>query len=212
MGSAVQANVFALIGTNATLSATRRFRAADDSAFTTGVVQSGASLEAAFDTSLGSLLTYVPPWGRTLIYVHSTDFTKRYIRWHQSDATNPAGYQEWGITRLGLGWQPGKNFDHAWRSADRWVGPLGSQKCVRGHELQLRVLTQAEAYKLATLARGMLGNRRVLVIPEPLAPATWLHDAIWCVLEEPYTREPRTGCSPANRLYTVVIPFREVDE
>jgi len=212
MGAAVQFNVFALMGSNATTAATRRFRAADDSGFTTGVVESGGSLAAAFDTSLGSLLTYAPPWGRTLIYVHSADVTKRYIRWHQTDSGNADGFQEWGIARVGLGWQPGITFDHSWRSANPIEGDPGAQKIRRGRELTLHRLLLAEVTKVESLVRGILGTRRVLIIPEPLAPATWLSEALWCVIEGDVDVRPVPGSSPTKRYFTVTITFREVDE
>src|SRR5580704_5682063 len=88
LGVATPANVFALMGTNASLGATAQFVAADDAAYSVNVITSGA-MASPFDTSLGfDLMTYVPPWGRTLIYVGAQSWSKRYIRWIQSDTGN----------------------------------------------------------------------------------------------------------------------------
>lgn len=210
-GSAIEHNIFMLAGTNATSAATRRIRDADNSGFSSGVIESGATLTSAFDTSLGlSRAIYVPPWGRTLIYVYPTSISKRYTRWHQTDSANPDGYQEWGIARVGLGWQSVGGFQ-SWKFAPLYQGAPGAEKVLRGHEFTLHNLTKSEAYDLQSILLSMLSTRRVLVIPEPLAPSTWLHDAIWCVSEEVYVREPIAGTSYADKRYKVVVMFREVD-
>lgn len=216
LGSAQEFNVLMLTGTNATADALGRFRAADDSGFTTNVVQSGSSLVPIFDLSLShmpNIPRYVPPWGRTIIYLHPTSITKRYVRWHQSDTTNPDGFQEWAILRVGLALQFEGGFQN-WRAIPRAIGPAGAQSNVRGHELTLHSLTKGEAYSLQDLVLTSLSTRRMLVIPEPLAPNTWLRDAIWCVLspEESYVREPLAETSYSSKRYKVVLTFREVGQ
>lgn len=209
LGAAVEFNVFALMGANATLAATRRFRAASDSGFTTDVVQSGTTLEDAFDTSLGSIAVPTPPWGRNLIYVHPSTVSRRYIRWHQSDGAHPDSYQEWAIARIGTAVQ--LDF-HSWVSSPLVTGQKGTQIVQRRHEMALENLTKEEAYDLQSLAIHTLGLRRLLVIPEPLAPETWLADAIWCVLVDSYVREtvPTTGYD--SKKYRTALVFEEVSE
>lgn len=213
LGAPTHANVFGLFGTNASLNTTKRFRSASNAGFTTNVVESGSALTAAFDSSLGfSIATYVPPWGRSLIYIHPTDFTNRYVRWHQTDSSNTDGYQEWGIARLGLAWQPTIGFDSgSSRAEPKYVGPPGAQKILRGHQLTLHNLTKSEAYDLQSLFLSVLNSRRMLVIPEPLAVNTHLHDALWCVLESTYVREPIAGMPYSDKRYRMVVVFREVD-
>lgn len=208
-GVATEFNVFMLAGTNATPQALRRFRAADDSGFTTGVVESGATLAAATDLSLGqSRIIYTPPWGRTLIYVLPSSVTKRYTRWHQSDALNPDNYQEWGIARIGLSLQ----FPFMeWKSSTSIQGVPGSQKAQRTHEYSLERLTKDQAYTIENLVLQSLNTRRVLVIPEPLTPATY-SDAIWCTFEGSHTREPISRSAYSSKKYKVSISFKEADQ
>jgi hypothetical protein len=209
-GTPVTANVFALIGCNATLAATRRWRAADDISLTTNHIQSGASLTSAFDTSFGNIATYAPPWGRIMIYVHSANYTKRFIQWHQTDSTNPDGYQEWGIARVGLAWQPQYGYE-TFRAVPTKHGPIGSEIILRGLEVTCHNLTRDEAYDLQSLYFTGLSSRRFLIIPEPNLTSTYLHDAIWGTIEGTYVRDPLTSSDPADRRYRVVTTFREVD-
>lgn len=203
-------NVFMLTGCNATLNTTRRFRAALDSIFTNSVIESGSGLDAAFDTTLGNATTYVPPWGRTMIYIHSSTVSKRYVRWHQSDALNPDGFQEWGIARIGVAWQPANGYE-TYRAIPNLNGPVGSQIAQRGLEVTCHNLTRDEAYDLQSIYLTALSSKRLLVIPEPNLPATYLHDALWCTIEGSYVREPLAVSTPADRRYRVVTTFREAD-
>lgn len=216
LGSPVEFNVFMIAGANASLDATGRFRVADDDAFSSGVVESGSILSPIFDTSLVSIANmpaYVPPWGRNIIYIHPTSITKRYIRWHQSDPSNSDGFMQWAILRVGLALQFETGFGQ-WKAIPKPEGPIGSQRILRGHELTLHSLTKGEAYTLQDLYMTSLATRRMLVIPEPLAPNTWLRDAIWCVLspEDSYIREPVAGTSYSGKRYKVVLTFREVSQ
>lgn len=210
-GSAIEHNVFMLAGTNATIDTTRRIRDADDSGFTTGVVESGGTLTSAFDTGYGqSRAVYVPPWGRTLIYVYADSVTKRYTRLYQSDVGNPDGYMEWGIARVGLGFQPQYGVE-SHKPLPKIAGVSGSEKLLRGHEISYHYLTRVEAYDLESILRTMLSSRRVLLLVEPLTPSTWLNDAIWCVCEDLYLREPVPGTANAEAKYKVQLTFREVE-
>lgn len=214
LGASTTAAVFALMGSNATLNATRQFQAADDSGFSAGVIQSGSGLTAAFDTTLGSGLmpVYTPPWGRTLIYVHPQSFSKRYIRWHQTDSSNSSGYQEWGVARLGMPWQPSIGFESAtWRTPTKLVGTPGAEKMLRGHEITFHMLTKTEAYDLQALALTCLSTKRLLVIPEGTTPSTYLADALWATLENTYVREVLPNMAYSSKYYKVALTFREVE-
>lgn len=205
LGSAIEFNTFMLAGTNATQSAIRRFRIASDSGFTSNVVESGSSLTSAFDTSLGlSRAVYVPPWGRTLLYILSQSYSRRYVRWHQSDSTNADGYQEWAIARIGLSLQ----FEfQEWRKPPTQT----NQKVRRGHEITLHNLTREQVYTLESILLTILNTRRILIIPEALATETYLHDAVWGVVEELYTRETITDTPYDDKRYRMTLMFREVD-
>lgn len=213
LGAATPFNVAMIAGTNATADTEYQLEAADDAGFTTGLVQSDPSGGPAFDTTLGhTIAVYVPPWGRTLIHVHATTLTKRYVRWRQWDPGNPEGYMEWGIARFGQGWQPADGFEaDSHRVAPKYVGPKGAQRVLRGHELVVHMLTRAEAYDLEALCLTTLESRRVLMIPEPLHPETWLSQALWATLESVFVREPIAGMGYTGRRYRVQLTFREVD-
>lgn len=213
LGAPTPMDVFMLAGNNATVNTLRRWQAADDAAFTVGVVESGPTLTAAYNTALGyNLAAYRPPWGNPLIYVHPETVTKRYVRWHQLDAGNPYGYQEWAVARMGVGWQPLMDIDgDAHRLQSKYIGPPGAQKVLRGQALRFHALSKDEAYDLQSLCHSSLSDRRMLLITEPHDPRTWIHDAIWCVMESEFLREPIPGMSYSHRRYRVDINFREVD-
>lgn len=210
-GSSIEHNVLALMGSNATLTGTtRRVRDADDSGFTSNVVQSGTGLDAAFNTSLQSSTAIVsPPWGKTLLYVYATSVSKRYTRWHQSDAANPDGYQSWGIARIGLGLQ--FEFDSSTTDDSLIVGSPGAERVLRVKEVNFHSLTRVQASMLEDIARSRLSTGRMLLIPEPLAPETWARDVIWCRLEGTVRKERIAYARyPSGKGYRVVMRFVEV--
>lgn len=212
LGSSVEFNCFLLAGGDPTISTTYRFRAADNSGFTTNVVQSSASLSPLYDISLssGRVASYIPPYGRLRLYIHSESITKRYLRWHESDASNPLGYLSWGYMRVGLGWQPQAGFQD-WRAVSTINGPRGSQKIAREFEFTLGSLTKQEAYDLENMANVLLSTGRVMILPEPLAANTWLNDALLCTFEGAHVKQPVQGTSYSDKKYKTVLLFREVD-
>lgn len=210
-GSSVEHNVFMLTASNATLSVAYRRRDADDSGFTSGVVESGgAILQTLFDTSLQSSTAIIsPPWGKTLLSVYPVSVSKRYTRWHQSDTTNPDGYMSWGIARIGLGLQ--FEFDSSTTDDSVIVGTPGAERILRVKEVNFHSLTRAQASMLEDIARSRLSTGRMLLIPEPLAPETWIRDVIWCRLEGTVRKERIAYAKyPSGKAYRVVMRFVEV--
>lgn len=203
-------NAFALIGSNAFTFCTRRFVAASNAPLTANVVESGPSETAAFDPSLTTLSPHVPLWGRTLIYILPASVSRQFVAWYQSDPTNPDGYMQWSTARLGLGWQPQCGFQQ-WKSTPIVSGPPGLRRVLREHEFTLGYLTRQEAYEIQSIAMSGFGTKRLLVIPEPLRPATWPVDAIWCTLESAAVKEPLLETTPDKKLWRVVLTFTEVD-
>jgi hypothetical protein len=198
-----------LFGSNVTASGTKRFRAGTVAGFGSGVVRDSGTV-AIYDTSLGAqLLTYVPPWGNSIIDIAPTDYTARYLRWNIDNSGNPDNYLSFGVARWGLGWQPGYSFDESWTSADKKIGPPGCEKILRGHQLNLAMLTEAEAYRLAGLFRSALSTRRMMVVPRPLRPSTWREDAIWASVESVYERAGRERSG--GRFFTLQVTFREAE-
>lgn len=210
-GSIISADIFALIGSNATNAATRRFRAADDAAFTVNVIESGSGLDPAVNTDLiSSRVVYVAPWGRVLIYTHPIVFAKRYMRWHQSDTTNPDGYQEWSVARVGRSLQYPID---GWTPSPVRYGVSGNETFLREHEFSLGLLTKAQTYELQDLVLSSGGSQRILVIPEGTTPSTYHFDAIWGVfnLERGvYTRQVVADTTFSDRRYKSTIWVREV--
>lgn len=207
LGSAREINVAMFASSNATAAAQQRLRLADDASISSGVAGDTGTV-AAFDNTLGSLTEYVPPWGRKLIYVWPQSYSKRFVEWTVTDNSNPDAYVELGPARFGLGLQVSFN---EWRKVPDFRGALGFQKPLRGHELVLHNLSRAEAYSLEQMLLGILNTRRVLVLPEPLAPDAYRHDAIWGVLEEVYVRDPLERQPYNDRRFRMVLRFREVD-
>jgi hypothetical protein len=213
LGAALPVNVVGVIGTNMTLAALRRVQFANDSTFTDSLVESGTDLTAAFDASLGSsqVAINVPRVGLIGLYVHPVELTRRYVRWHQSDITNPEGFQEWAMFRVGLALQFHCGFQE-WRALPTIEGPLGSQVRLRGHEITYMHLTKDEAYALEDLAAHKLNTGRMLVVPEALATETYVRDALWATFEGAHVREPVSGTSYSEKRYKVTLTFREATE
>lgn len=210
-GSPIEFNVFMLAGANASFANTvRRIRHADDSGFTVNVAESGATLTSAFDqSSLGrGAITYSAPWGKSLIYVHSTSLTKRYTRWHQSDPGNVDGFQSWAVARIGLGSQYPFT---AWSKEPVIVGTSGSEKSMRKHSFTLYPLTRQQAYDVESIAMSCGPIRRVLCLPETLNTSTWWSDAIWGVFDGVWSRETIPSTSYDQKMFKVEISIKEVD-
>lgn len=209
VGAVVEANIIAFPGSNATINYLRRFRASTVSDFSTVVAESGTTLSAGFPTPLGQFpAPYVPSWGRVLVYVHPSSFNARYFRWHQSDASNPQGFQQWGAARIGLGVQ--YQFQD-WSTDPSVVGGPGAEKVLRGHTITLHNLTKEQSYSLENLSYSIGRSGRVLAIPEALTPSTYSNDALWCTLEEIVSRQAITKTSYGSKKYRVTLKLREVD-
>lgn len=207
LGAALSLNVFMLAGTNLTLAATRRFQASTVSNFASTVIDTGAVLLPAFDTTYPRLpgasgVSWAPRWGWPLIFVNSASVTARYLRWTITDAANPDNYLRFAIGRAGLGWQQreGYNFAPGWSTVD-------AAKNLRGHRLTYHRLNQPEKSQVTSLCRSLETFGRVLVIPEPLNTASWLEDALWARVESVLEVQ-----HVARKLFSVEITFREVDE
>ncbi len=230
LGAQTQAQVFMISGNNASINALGQFQAADDTGFTVNLLQSSPGLVNIYDTSLVATIPptpiYTPPWGRPIIYVNPTDFTHRYLRWTQSDVGNTQGYQEWGLMRVGLAWQPAYGIDSTWKACPVLAGPQGSEKVLRGHQMTCHNLSKAEAYGLQQIALNQLSTGRLLVIPEGTTTNTYIHDAIWCVLlavSSPvssgrgsttysnYARDMIQNTGYSSKRYKITLTFQEVD-
>lgn len=205
-GAAITANTLALIGTNLTLGATRRVQASLASDLSGAVIDTGASLGAAFDTTYPRLAgpngAWAPRWGWPIIYVHSSSVSFRYVRWTITDTAIAEAYMRFAIGRAGLGWQPreGRNFAPGWSTVD-------AAKNLRGHRLTFHRLIQTEKSQITSLCRVLETYGRLLVIPEPLNAATWLEEALWARVESVLEVQ-----HVARKLFSIEITFREVDE
>jgi hypothetical protein len=204
LGANVTANTCGIFGGNFSLGLQRRFQASTVSDFSSVAAQSGATLTDGYDTSLPVLSgpegTWAPRWGWPLIYTHPTDFTARYHRWTLTDTGNADGYLRAAIYRCGLAWQPLRNFQAGWSSVDE-------KNNQRGHRLSFHRLTRSELSQVTSLCRALEGYGRLLVIPDPDAPETWLMEALLARIEGELTYE-----HVARKLFSAQLTFREVDE
>ena len=211
LGANVEANVIILAAVNLTLAATYRLRAGTVSGFGSGVViDTTATPIACFNASLGPLVEVPRPHGRHVIYVAASSVTFRYVRWTLTDAANPDNYLSAAFGRVTLGFQPGLNMHEGWERSAKVIGAPGAQKMLRGHRTRLHRVTRAEAAKFESIAETATETRRLLVLPEPLAPETHLDDAIVATCEGSLRRQkvPRTT-SPVR--YEIEGTFREVE-
>jgi hypothetical protein len=210
LGAAVEFNALILAAVNFSLAATRRIEASTVSNFASTVIDTGGTLLAAFDTSLGSLVEVPRPHGRHLIYVHTASVTARYVRWTITDAANADGYLSAAFGRATMGFQPGINLDESWERGAKPVGSPGAQRMQRNHRLRLHRLTRAEAAKVESAVEAATETGRFLVLPEPQSPATWLDDAIVGNYAGSQLRRQRVRRTIQPVRYELELEFREV--
>lgn len=215
LGVATEFNIFALIGSNAALTATGKLEAADNSGFTVNKVETSSLSVALFDTSLGfDIDSPGPVHGRTILFILPQSWTKRYVRYRQSDPGNSDGFMAWSTACIGLGWQPEIGFDGD--SFRRGVilssGVRGSERLLRPMEFTFPALSRDDMHDLKSIVNLVKTTRRMLVIPEPLTPETWLHDALWCTLSSmPSSPEPVARSGYSDRHYRWTLSFLEAE-
>lgn len=100
---------------------------------------------------------------------------------------------------------------NSWRKILISEGNESSEKLLRAHEFTFTALTRQEAYELEYLALTSLRLRRMVVVPEPLMPETWQHDAIWCRFNESQSRESVASTGHVDKRWRVTLSFIEVD-
>lgn len=214
LGSATEFNAFALIGSNATLQATGKLVAADNSGFSVGVVETSPTLQPLFDTSLGFEIDFPQPThGRIILFILPQSITKRYVRYHQSDATNPDGFMSWSCACIGLGWQPTLGFDgDSFKLAPFLTsGVKGHERLLRTMEFTFPALDRDDYHDLSAIINVVKTIRRVVVVPEPLSPESWQHDALWCTLSSIPSRESVARSAYSDRHYRTTLTFSEAE-
>lgn len=221
-----------LQGTNlCPASATRRVQMYSDTACTAALGATGADsgTGAPWDLTEPGLLPYTPPWGRTMVYlppapiagvkgmkITLTDPTPGVGPLRQDGTGLPKvadNYLRAAIFRAGQVWQPGINVDDQGTPptySDTYVGDQNARKVQRSAALVWHRLTEAERSQLRGLLRVISSTGRLLLIPYPLRPQTWLELNLWCrVNADAVDAVPIAGTQA--KYWQLTVPFQEVD-
>lgn len=196
----------ALVGTNLTDAA----QVEVDFGTTLGAADLGTSgLVNAFNVSLSTIRQYVPPWGRHVITLQPA-WSPQYVRYTFHDPYNPDGFLKVAFAFAEDLWQPGINFEAgSWKKSDEVQGSPGAQVLIRSQAINLWRLVRSEENEIMNLARVILQNQRVLLVPQPSSPETWFSDSLWCTLKSMPTSVP---LNTSGKFRVVSMEFSEVDE
>lgn len=208
LGVARSVQGFALLATNLTSAAQRATWIGNDPTFAVNLDTS--AMAAAFDSSIPPLLDDTPPWGRHVIYFAANPQTAQYARLRLTDAANPDGYLRGAIGILEDLWQPiHRNMAYNWSRPDSMVGQDGAQLLLRQLNIPFPALTPQEERQVRSLGRVLKGQGRVLIVPSPLAPATWPAEAIWCKFSD---LGEGVGIDKGGKFRQLTLKFVEVSE
>ncbi len=178
LGASKAIQGLALVGCNFSLDATREVIFSDNADLSSPIVTVAEG--PAFDTSLATLEDDRPPWGVPLVYLHNTgEITARYCAFRISDPNNVRGYLRAAIMLAEPIWQPVRNFSGNWERGGKLEGDEGVEQFLRELQIPLHRLTPAEERQIVSLTRTLKSTGRLLWVPEPLSPETWIQDAVW---------------------------------
>ena len=176
LGSTQSLNFFALLGGNATATATVRIRTANSEANLTA--------SPSYDSTAQSFYTGVQYAKKNFIwFVPSASISNSWVLIDIVDTSNAAGYIELGRVYVANAWQPTKNivFDWSlsWRDDSPRFKTLGNNTFVtakpryRVLECSLEYLTEFEMYTNAfEIDRTRGSSSDILVLVDPDAAAT----------------------------------------
>lgn len=197
-------DALALIGTNLGDAATVRVQVDDDPAFGTPDPDSGTV--DAFDLSRPAAAGCedAPPWGRPVLFIPSATAAGRYVRWTLTDTTNPAGYLEAHYAVVGPALQPGVLA--VWSPGHALVGHRGSTVPLRRHDMFFRHVSDATRRLLQSVARAKRDTGRLVVVPHPGDPESWVEDVILARVPEANEEVPLPG-----RVWDITVHTLEVN-
>lgn len=181
----------------------------DDSAFGSPSYDSASDsvISTGWNTSHGLLTTYVPWWGWPVIALPNTPVAGRYVRWSFTGYTLP---MEVRAAVVGPRLQPAIGLPPGWSSSDRYVGEPGRQLPLRSYDVEFHCVTSTEESNLLELARYIQQSRRLVYIPQPLLPETYIREAILATMSDAASKVR----NPSSPLYTstITFPVEEVSE
>jgi hypothetical protein len=207
LGAAKECQGLSLVGCNFSLDATREVIASNNADLSSPLLSVAEG--DAFDTSLATLDDDRPPWGLPLIYLHSAPITARYWAFRISDPNNVRGYLRAAIMLAEPIWQPVRNFSVNWERGGKLEGDEGVEQFLRELQIPLHRLTPAEERQIVSLTRTLKSTGRLLWVPEPLSPETWLQDAIWGKLNGTVKI---TNVDKGKRFRSLALNVEEVSE
>jgi hypothetical protein len=213
LAAARDIDVIALIGNNFTDTATAATRTSESAAYSSPEFNQLSTL--IYDaTTYPALISDTPRYGRNMIVLPGTTYNSRYVRTTVTNAGNPDSRLSARVYWVGPLWQPGTGFtieQGSFRKKRETVGSPGMERYITVLEVDFALLTEGEARALESLCSARLRTGRLLVIPRPLQPATWLSEALYCTL----VGLPTLNAWPQGGgliYWTVSLVFRECED
>jgi hypothetical protein len=212
LGSSLDMDVIALIGTNLTDSATRTPVTSENASYTSPEYNPGSA--NVFNLTTPTLVTPNYRYGRNLIVLPGSTLNSRYVRQTLNNSGNPAGFISSRVYWVGPLWQPATSFgmkDGTFKKRKELVGEPGVERYISLIDVSFDVLSEAEGIALESLCATRLRTGRLLVIPRPTQPATWQSEALYCTLQGMPTL---TGWPQGGGLifWRVQLTFRECED
>lgn len=184
LGSSLDIDIIALIGTNLSDSATRTPLTSEVSNFATLEYNPGPA--TVFNLTWPSLVSDIGRYGRNLIVLPGSTLNSRYVSVELDDAGNANNYLSARVYWVGPLWQPSIGFacqPDTYRIYRRIIGDPGMQRYITFIEVDLHVLTELEAVQLESICSARLSTGRLFFIGRPTQPASFLRECIYCTLD-----------------------------
>jgi hypothetical protein len=216
LASSRDIDVISLIGTNLSDSATRSPVTSEASDYTSPEYNPGSG--NVFDLTYPGLVSDTPRYGRNLIVLPGSTLNSRYVRLTLNNSGNVDNFLSSRVYWAGPLWQPAISFavqGEPYRKRRVLVGSPGIERYLTCLEIDLHVLTEAEGRALESICSARLRTGRLLVIPRPTQPATWLSEAIYCTLDPDVPEAISLTAWPQGGsvlLWKVTLKFKEVED
>lgn len=185
LASAKDIDLIALIGFNGQNSATGSYTTSEASNLSSP--EYGPTSAASWDaTTWPYLLDDSGPYGRNLIHFPGTTKNSRYVGITLADSGNPSNYLSGRVLWAGPILQPSESFSietEKWAIRPVPIGAPGLQRSLRALDFELTMVSEAEGRKLESLIRVKLSTGRLLVVPRPTMPESFLSEALYCRLD-----------------------------
>lgn len=185
LSSAQDIDLIALLGFNGEDDATGSYTTSENSDLSSP--EYGATSAASWDaTTWPYLVDDAGPYGRNLIHFPGTTKNSRYIGITLADSGNPDNYLSGRVFWTGPIFQPAESFlieQEKWAIRRVVIGSPGIQRSLRAMDFDLTMQSEVEARKLESLIATKLSTGRLLVVPRPTMPESFLSEALYCRLD-----------------------------